>query len=43
MTRVEAAEVARQARTLTKQRRWADEMRADGWIIPQQEKDKERP
>jgi hypothetical protein len=43
MTRVEAAEVARAARTLTKQQRWAEEMRRDGWIIPAQDKDKARP
>lgn len=43
MTRAEAAAAARQARTLTKQQRWAEEMRRDGWDIPAQDKDKERP
>lgn len=33
MTRPEATAVARAARTLIKQSRWADEMRANGWTV----------
>jgi hypothetical protein len=33
MTRPEATAVARAARTLIKQARWADEMRGNGWTV----------
>lgn len=33
MTRAETLERARAVRTLTKHRRWAEEMRAAGWKI----------
>jgi hypothetical protein len=33
MTRPESTAVARAARTMIKQARWADEMRANGWTV----------
>lgn len=33
MTRPESAAVARAARTMIKQARWADEMRMNGWTV----------